>query len=411
MSLQITAREAIIGKALPLCMMCLCALVGVYGLGHQNDLSSTQADILSLQFLGSLAAHGTSPYSREVVQRLGTALPFPVHELFYPPSFLAFLIPLANLNDGALRLLTALIQIACTVYLALYITRLSDRLVSTLRFALYNPLLYYALFQTVRFGQLTCVAVVLALLVWNRRSERRNVWWTAALLCGVTMKPSIALGLLCFLLLERNFALLLRAGFLHLACLCAAALMSGLNALSLLQEWLGTLAAYRDYAVNSPTGPFVYGVSTALERISGVSLSLDLVVLPAAYLIWKTREHFSQIEILALLLAAAFIFGTPHAYDFYLLIPAFLCFANTPARRVTSCILMVLMILPQRLMTEAGFVTFDSVLRVVIPLVLYGLFFTTRVLERIDRASVPAGRDLEIKPATDSHNLKQMQPV
>lgn len=399
MSLQITAREAIIDKALPLCMMCVCALVGVYGLGHQNDPSSTQADILSLQFLGSLAAHGTSPYSRKVVQQLGAGLPFPVHELFYPPSFLAFLIPLASLSDGALRVVTILIQIACTVYLALCITRVSTGSISTRRFALYNPLLYYALFQTVRFGQLTCVATVLALLVWNRRNEQKNVWWTAALLCGVTMKPSIALGLLCFLLLEKHFALFLRTGLLHLASLSAAALMSGLNPLSLLQEWLGTLAAYRDYAVNSPTGPFVYGVSTALERISGQSLSLDLLVLPAVYLIWKTREHFSQIEILALLLAAAFIFGTPHAYDFYLLIPAFLCFVHTPAQRVASCILMMLMILPQRLMTEVGFVTFDSVLRVVVPLVLYGLYFTTRVLERIDRAGVPAGRDVQMIPA------------
>jgi hypothetical protein len=225
------------------------------------------------------------------------------------------------------------------------------------------------------------------------------------------MKPSIALGLLCFLVLDRNFALLLRAALLHILCIGIASLMSGLNSLSLLSEWLGTLAAYRDYAVNSPAGPFVYGVSTALERISGVELSLDLLVLPATYLVWRSRESFLHIAILALLLAPAFVFGTPHAYDFYLLMPAFLCFANTPARRVASIALMMLLILPQRLMIEVGFVSFDSVLRVVVPVVLCALFVTTRILGRVDRAGVVAGRELSIKPATDSHNLKQMQPV
>jgi hypothetical protein len=371
--------------------MLLCALLGVYGLGHQNDLLTTQADIVSLHFLASLARVGISPYNGEAVARLSAGLPFPVEELFYPPSFLALLFPLNALDETTLRVFTALAQIACTAWLVFYLARRNIPSASERLLTIYNPLLYYALFQTVRFGQISCVVVALAVVFWHQRTTSKSPWWKALLLCGITMKPSIALGLLCFLMCEGRLGLLVRAGLLHVLCLLTVSLVSGLNPLSLVQEWFAALAAYRDYAVNSPASPYVYGISTGLERMFGISLSLDLLALPAAYLLWRAREAFSQSEILALLLAAAFVFGTPHAYDFYLLAPALLCLVDIPGKRVPAFTFAVLMILPQRVMAELGFVSFDSVLRVVVPMVLSAMLVSTRLffLERsLDRRGV-----------------------
>jgi hypothetical protein len=205
------------------------------------------------------------------------------------------------------------------------------------------------------------------------------------------MKPSIALGLVCFLVCEGSFGLLVRAGLLHVLLVGVVTILSGLNPLSLAQEWFGALAAYREYAVNSPSSPYVYGISTGLERIFGVSVSLDLLALPAAYLLWRTRELFSQTEIAALLLATAFIFGTPHAYDFYLLAPALVCLVAMPGKRVASFTLAVLLILPQRMMLELGFLSFDSVLRVVVPVVLCAVLVSARLFsaERsVDKAGI-----------------------
>jgi hypothetical protein len=391
MSLQTKAKEGFWTKALPLGVMLICALVGVYGLGHQNNLLTTQADIVSLHFLGSLARGGISPYNSETVDRLSAGLPFPVEELFYPPSFLALLLPISVLDETTLRVFTVLAQIACTAWLTFYLARGNTPSASAQLLTIYNPLLYYALFQTVRFGQISCLVVALAVVFWHQRTTSKSPWWNALLLCGITMKPSIALGLLCFLLCERSFGLLVRAGLLHVLCLLTVSVVSGLNPLALVQEWFAALAAYRDHAVNSPVSPYVYGISTGLERMFGVSVALDLLVVPTAYLLWRVREVFSQSETLALLLAAAFVFGTPHAYDFYLLAPALLCLVDIPGKRGAAFAFAVLMILPQRVMVELGFVGFDSVLRVVVPMVLSAMLVSTRLffLERsLDRRGV-----------------------
>jgi hypothetical protein len=369
-------REFVLFRLLPFCALCCCALLGVCGVGHPGALLATQSDAIALQRLGALALDGTSPYSQALVREVTRSSPVPVNELFYPPSFIPALLLLTAADESVWRAVLLIVQIACSAYL---LSWAAARGASAKLMVGYAPILLYALYQTARFGQITCIILVCALLFWEQYRERKNFWRSALLLCGATMKPSVTLALLGYLLCEKRFRLLGCAAGLHLLLVGLVWVTTGHDPLSMFTGWLGALSSYRGYLHNSPAGSFVYGASTALYHLVGVSSALDLLALPVAYLLWRMRGVFSQAETIALLLATAFVFGTPHAYDFYLLVPALVCLVNRTGKVVGCMVLSTLMLTPQRVMIELGFVEFDSVLRVVVPLVICTLLVATRV--------------------------------
>ncbi len=356
------------------------ALLGVFGFGHQYDLSLTQTDCRALlEVVGRAIREDFSPYQRASVESLSAVLRFPVDELFYPPSFIALAAPFTLSGEAFSRVLILVAQVLCFGYV---ISRSAKEIPARHQAWVWlSPVAFLALFQTARFGQLSCFACAAVLCFWDRWRAGRMDLVAALLLFVATVKPSISLALLVFLLLERSFALLFVVALMHVGAGWIASQLSGVALWSLSTEWLSSLASYRELPQNSPTGSFVYGLSTLVHRFTDTQYSFDWLALPLSYAVWRMKNLFTQHECIALLLLISFVVGAPHAYDFLLLLPALwsVCGRAMPAGdgdRALSwgtgmCILVsVMLLLPQRVLLSAGFTSFDSILRVSAPLVL-----------------------------------------
>jgi hypothetical protein len=236
-----------------------------------------------------------------------------------------------------------------------------------------SPVVFLALFQTARFGQLSCFVCAAALCFWDRWRAGRVDWVAVALLFLATLKPSISLPIVIFLAFERSFALLVAVALMHVGGTWIASALIGVDAGALLTEWLMSLGRYRELPQNSPSGSFVYGLSTLLYRTTDVQCSLDLLALPLSYIVWRFRASYTANDCIALLLLIAFMVGAPHAYDFLLLLPALwsVCggLENSRAGSLYG-IASVMLLLPQRVLESVGFSSFDGILRVCAPIVL-----------------------------------------
>jgi len=369
-----------LAKKISLCACIMCAALGVFGVGHQNSFTHSQTDIQALRYVGQLARQGVSPYSREAVIEGAHHFPFVVDEFFYPPSAIPFVVALSFIEPTTVRLaLVALQIVSAAMFIFLCVTPRQGgatfpghRVAHVLLY--FSPVLLLALYHMARTGQVSCFVVVASLLFWQRyRANPRIVTWREiALLSVATIKPSIAFTLVIFLVLERRFILLTSVALVHIVSALAASVVTGLSLLSLTSGWREALLRYRFLPQNAPTGSFVYGISSAVSRVWDSAPSLELLAFPITYLLWRQRKVFSDQQLIALLVLVAFILGTPHAYDFFMVVPALLYTLGYPSGLLVYSVVSVLIILPQRIVAQLGVSSFDSSCRVLAPLILFG---------------------------------------
>jgi hypothetical protein len=344
------------------------ALVGVYGLGHQNNPSLTQIDCRALQRVVEFAVAGHNPYDRAAVDVAFATLPYKVHELFYPPSFIALTAPFVFLGDVALRSIVVCAQVLCFLLLISPVRRLPQLLQPLV---LLSPVVLLSLYQTARFGQITCIACAAALVLWDRLPRSKSILFDGVLLCIATVKPSSTLAVLVYLLLERRFAILAIAALLHVASTQLAYFLTGIDPLSLMSSWVQTLPRYREFAVNTPEGNVVYGISVLIHRVFGSVVTLELLTLPLTYLVWRMRTMLAPYESIALLLLIAFIVGTPHAYDLFMLVPAMVCILRRPYGVWVYTLVTLMVVVPQRVLEPLVGQALESLPRVLAPVVLF----------------------------------------
>jgi len=357
-----------IARILSLLALVSAALVGVYGLGHQNEPALTQIDCRALQRVVEFAIAGHNPYDRAAVDAAFVAAPYKVHQLFYPPSFIAFTAPFVLLGDVALRTVVIGVQILCFLLLLSPARRLPQLLQPL---AILSPLVLLSLFQTARFGQITCIVCAAAIILWNRLPRSRGIFLNGVLLCIATVKPSSTLAVLVYLFLERRFAIISVAALLHVAGILAASFLTHIDALTLISSWIRTLPMYRDFAVNTPEGDVVYGISVLIHRVSGSVVTLELLALPLTYLVWRIRVLWAPSECIALLLLIAFMVGTPHAYDFFMLVPAMICILGRSYGVWMYTVVTLMVVVPQRVLEPVIGQAVESLPRVLAPVVLF----------------------------------------
>jgi hypothetical protein len=393
---QLLAQYA---RPLSFLVLLIVALLGVYGLGHQYEFARTQTDCVALARVVKLALSGHSPYDRALVTSTFGALPFTVDELFYPPSFIPFVAPFVGLGEIPFRIFVVALQVLCFWYV---ISRSARGVSPQYRSWVYlSPVVFLALFQTARFGQISCFVCAAALYFWDSFKSNRTGVWGCIVLFVASIKPSAVLAILIFLLLEREFLVITSVCVLHAVCTYVASVLTGVDSSLLLSGWLEAVAHYRELPQNSPSGSFVYGASVLLERVSGVTMALDFAAVPLSVLVWRMRRSFSVYECVALLLLISFIVGSPHAYDLLFLVPALFCVLE---RRRGLCIYSVvsaMLLLPQRVLHLAGVSFFDSALRVLAPLVLLVFLLRSRQLVGVattDLKSLPRRRVDERDP-------------
>jgi hypothetical protein len=362
------------------------ALLGIFGLSYQHDLSLTQTDGRALfQVIERAIQNGISPYQRQNVEGLSATMRFAVDELFYPPSFIALAAPFLFLGEDGVRALLLLAQVLCFGFI---LSRASKHVPDRYQAGVWLcPVAFLALFQTARFGQLSCFVCAAVLCFWDRWRAGRADFVAMLLLFLATVKPSISLALVVFLAFERNFKLLFVVGLIHVGATWIASTLTGVDVGTLFTEWLASLGRYRELPQNSPSESFVYGLSTLLYRTTGAQYSLDLLALPLSYVVWRFRASYTANECIALLLLVSFVVGAPHAYDFLLLLPAlWSVWSRLEKSQAASVYILVsvMLLLPQRVLGSIGLSSFDSVLRVCAPMVLGLALIGRQYTERSD---------------------------
>lgn len=353
-------------------LLIFAALLGIYGAGHQSDFSLTQTDCRALQRVVAFALTGHSPYNTALVAAAFIDAPFKVYELFYPPSFIALIAPLTFVGDLGIRVVTVIAQVLCFWFVLSQARQLDPRLQP---FVFLSPVVFLALFQTVRFGQISCIAAAIALLLWQRLQGTKGNALAVVLLFLATLKPSSTVALVVYLMLERRFALLAAAGCVHVVFTMVASLLTGIDPVELCAQWLRAIPKYREFAVNSPAEGVVYGLSVLVHRVTGVVRSLDVLAVPLAYLVWRMRDRFSRSEVAALIFLISYMVGTPHAYDFFMLLPALIAILERPHGVWVHAVVALMLLVPQRVAQPIVGSEFESIPRVLAPVVLF-LFMT-----------------------------------
>lgn len=356
-----------VAYALSPVLITLCALIGVFGYTHHDSLIPTQWDALGLRYIARAFLQGIDPYSQDSMSTLATETWLPVQELFYPPSFMPLLASCALLPETVFRVLIVVLQIVSFVYIS---QRSCVRTSSAHTRALLAPLLMFSVYQTARFGQVSCFSVALLLLFWDRYRTGTAPWIQIVLLTLASVKPSVSIAVLVFLIFERRCTLLVGVAAAHLVLTCIAAALTGIEPFSLVRGWLAVLPRYRECLVNIPAGGYIYGLSTLLYQASGVFFSLEWLSLPIVYWIWRTQQRYSRESLIALLLVVSFLVSTPHAYEFCMILPALVCVSRVGDAVGWCWVVTVMSMFPQRLLQTVAPAGFDSTLRALGPLVL-----------------------------------------
>ena len=378
-------------RSLSLCGIVLAALLGVYGFGHQYTFLNTQTDCRALARVIQLALGGHSPYDRALIEGSFESAPFTIDELFYPPSFIPVAAIFVGLGEVPLRMLVGALQVLCFIWI---ISRATRAVSAQDRGASYAPLLYlcpvafFALFQTARFGQISCCVCLATLYFWDRWRAGRVGLWGIAALCLASMKPSAVLALFVFLLLEGKVGIVLSVALLHLLSAALASALTSVELSALISGWVDAVAHYRELPQNAVTGSFVYGVSVLVQRMTGFVIMLDFAAIPLAFLVWRARRQLSSHECIALLMVISFTIGSPHAYDFLFLLPALFCVIERGYGVVVYWIVCAMLLIPQRALQVVGVSSFDSILRVLAPLVLLIFLLATRKLVKVAAADI-----------------------
>jgi hypothetical protein len=202
------------------------------------------------------------------------------------------------------------------------------------------------------------------------------------------MKPSAVLALFVFLLLEGKVGIVLSVALLHLLSAALASALTSVELSALISGWVDAVAHYRELPQNAVTGSFVYGVSVLVQRMTGFVITLDFAAIPLAFLVWRARRQLSSHECIALLMVISFTIGSPHAYDFLFLLPALFCVIERGYGVVVYWMVCAMLLIPQRALQVVGVSSFDSILRVLAPLVLLIFLLATRKLVKVAAADI-----------------------
>jgi hypothetical protein len=245
-------------------------------------------------------------------------------------------------------------------------------------------------------GQTALVAFAATFAAWRFAGRAR---WVAAGIClGLaSYKPQICMLVVLWLLLERNWRVLLTAGVSATVLALYPILSQG--PLGALLAWRAGISTGYGMEFNLPSFSHKVGLES-LFYAGGVSVSAG-VLLGAGILLtlglWRIRARLLQNDILALLMAITFTFsGFLHDYDYVALAPMYVALwrlapASLPAT-ISSLALVALLFVPQRLVHLAAIPVLEQWRTVVIValasiIMLLGLSRSPR--PRVDQVPTP----------------------
>jgi hypothetical protein len=331
---------------------------GILGLGRDGIFNF---DGQVLYAAGRAWLQGANPYDHDALTRAAAGIPgmdLSQVRFFYPPQASALciilgLFPYAVARDVWLSFnLAAIATIVALVCLIVREETPNRWMVGAGVLAaiiIGNPFTAHVVWM----GQTALVAFAATFAAWRFAGRAR--WLAAGICLGLaSYKPQICMLVVIWLLLERNWRVLLTAG-----------VSAGVLALYpiLTQGPLGALLAWRTgistgYGMefNLPSFPHKVGLES-LFYAGGLSVSAGLLLGVGVLLtlgLWRIRARLFPSDILGLLMAITVTFsGYLHDYDYVALAPMYISLwrlaPTSLAATISSLTLVVLLFVPQRL--------------------------------------------------------------
>jgi Glycosyltransferase family 87 len=332
---------------------------GIVGLGRDGFFNF---DGQVLWAAGRTWLQGANPYDYPSLARAAEGIPgMDVSQVrfFYPPQASALCVPLGLFPYAVARwvwLAFNLAAIATMVGLACGVVREETPNRRVLGAGVLAAVLIGNPFtaHVVWMGQTSLVAFAATFAAWRFAGSSR--WLAAGICLGLaSYKPQICMFVVLWLLLERNWRVLLTSGL-------AAATLSLYPIIS--QGPLGALLAWRNgvssgYGLefNLPSFSHKVGLESLLYG-AGLSVSAGALLAVGILLtvvLWRYRTRLLHNDILGLLMAITFIFsGYLHDYDYVALAPIYISLwrlaPTSLAATISSLILVALLFVPQRLL-------------------------------------------------------------
>lgn len=171
--------------------------------------------------------------------------------------------------------------------------------------------------HTVFLGQTSVIVVAALMLGWHFRQSRP--WLSGLMLAIASMKPQLSLFMLLWLLLDRQWKVLLWFSLFCLLFLLKPLLIAGPT--QLVVSWLHEVQAYRASHLNAWGFRHMFGVPNILAKLElPTDFGLPVGVV-ATVMTWRLRACFQPFEIVALLLTYSLLFFGAHDYDLVGLLP------------------------------------------------------------------------------------------
>jgi hypothetical protein len=335
------------------------AAFGIFGIGRDGVFNF---DGQVLYAAGRAWIQGANPYDHVALSHAVAATPamdVSQVQFFYPPQASAICIILGLFPYPIAReiwLLVNLLAVATVVILTCLITRNETPtrwvpgacLLSAVIIG--NPFTAHVLWM----GQTSLVAFAATFAAWWFAGRTR--WLAAGVCLGLaSYKPQICMLVIFWMLLDRNWRVLITAGVS--ASVLALYPMVTQGPIAALLRWHEGIGAGYALESNLPSFPHKVGLES-LFFAAGVPLS-NTVLLCTSILItiglWCFRTRFHYTDVLSLLMAATFTFsGYLHDYDYVALTPLFISLWRlappSPLAIAGGSTLIALLFVPQRLM-------------------------------------------------------------
>jgi Glycosyltransferase family 87 len=183
-----------------------------------------------------------------------------------------------------------------------------------------NPFTAHVVFQ----GQTTMIATAAVLGGWYYAHAKPRPALAGVLIACSTIKLQVAMLAVLWVLLERNWKLIVPMVLTGLALIAYPVVAAG-GPMTLVRTWVAELSVYSTIPTNAVGFQDVFGIQSLLVASGIHGPSLAVLILPVFALLWWSRERLSPDEVLSLLLSSSCLLVYAHDYDLAALAPLFGC--------------------------------------------------------------------------------------
>lgn len=209
-----------------------------------------------------------------------------------------------------------------------------------------NPLASHVIFM----GQTSVIVAAAAIGAWFFTYQRRIAWLAGVLLSVACIKPTLAILIVLWLLLDRQWIVLGVAAALSAGYLVYAAQLD--SPINLATYWLESAQHYAGQAHDSAGQIDRFGLTSLLATVNLDAPPGLIFGIPYLLLVWMIRRQLRPLNQLAVVCALTALTSTVHNYDLVLLSPLIavivLAASGSVARQLTGASLIFLLYSPQR---------------------------------------------------------------